>query len=90
MVQHLFVHICLKVNWWLLPSNKSGTAAEKPRLVFKLKLPPTHNKEKKPCKVIKDREDENYTKATITISSRDPVIKPCRQPHLANTQPHQR
>jgi hypothetical protein len=23
MVQHLFVYICLKVNWWLLPSNRS-------------------------------------------------------------------
>ncbi|KAE8124765.1 hypothetical protein FH972_019621 [Carpinus fangiana] len=58
----------------------NGTAVEKPRLVFKLKLSPAHNKEKKPCKVIKDREDENYTKATITISPRDPAIKPRRQP----------
>jgi hypothetical protein len=24
IVKHLFVYICLEVNWWLLPSNRSG------------------------------------------------------------------
>jgi hypothetical protein len=31
---------------------------EKPRLVFRIKLPPALNKGKKPCKVIKDRADD--------------------------------
>ncbi|KAE8124550.1 hypothetical protein FH972_019423 [Carpinus fangiana] len=33
-------------------------ADEKPRLVFKIKLPPSQNKGEKPCKVSEDRADE--------------------------------
>jgi hypothetical protein len=45
-------------------SYMNGTGSEKPRLVFKIKLPPAFNKEKKPCNVIKDREDEKPVPAS--------------------------
>jgi hypothetical protein len=38
-------------------SSGMNDAEEKPRLVFRIKLPPALNKGKKPCKVIKDRAD---------------------------------
>jgi hypothetical protein len=48
------------------PSSGMNGAEEKPRLVFRIKLPPAHNKGKMPGKVIKDRADE---KPVPTLSS---------------------
>jgi hypothetical protein len=38
--------------------SEDGLADEKPRLVFKIKLPPSQNKGEKPCEVSEDRADE--------------------------------
>jgi hypothetical protein len=48
------------------PSSGMNGAEEKPRLVFRIKLPPAHNRGKMLGKVIKDRADE---KPVPTLSS---------------------
>jgi hypothetical protein len=47
-------------------------ADEKPRLVFKIKLPPSQNKGEKPCKVSEDRADE---KPVPTSSSGTNIVE---------------
>ncbi|KAE8124253.1 hypothetical protein FH972_019155 [Carpinus fangiana] len=47
-------------------------ADEKPRLVFKIKLPPSQNKGEKPCKVSEDRADE---KLVPTSSSGTNIVE---------------
>ncbi|GLT54933.1 hypothetical protein SLA2020_280910 [Shorea laevis] len=70
------------------PSASPNGVETKPRLVFRIKLPPSLNQGKKPCKVVKDREDEKpvptFSSATNGIEKKPPLVLRIKLPPAHN------
>jgi hypothetical protein len=72
------------------PSSGMNGAEEKPRLVFRIKLPPAHNKGKMPGKVIKDRADEKpvptLSSSTNCVEKKPPLVFKIKLPPSHNKE----